>query len=65
MGKEQIDIEVLKARGLNCSKLKSMEEGTFQDAKKLREVGFVNLAAQEEAIGKKIGELRKRVCVLK
>ena len=58
-------IETLKARGINCSKLKSMESDSFKDAKKFRESGFEGIAKIEEQVAGKIKSLRKRVCLLK
>jgi len=62
---EQIDIEQLKSRGLSCSKLKSMEKRQRNDAKSFRQVGFTNIATNEEQIADKINKLRKKVCLLK
>lgn len=66
MVKEQnLDIEQLKARGLTCARLKSMEKKQLEDAKKFRKVGFNNIANTEEETAKRISNLRKKVCLLR
>lgn len=62
---EGLDAELLKERGLTCGKLKSMERREFEDAKKFRQAGFVNIANTEESIALKIKDLRRKVCLLK
>lgn len=62
---ENIDIELLKKRGVTCGKLRSMENDSFNDAKRFRQSGFNNIANIEEQLASKIKSLRKKVCLLK
>lgn len=62
---EEINLEVLKSRGLTCGKLRNMEKDSFSDAKKFRESGFNNIADVEEQVASKIKNLREKICLLK
>lgn len=63
--KKEINIEQLKARGLTCGRLKSMEQRQRKDASDFRRVGFESLARTEEQTAEKIKSLRRRVCLLR
>lgn len=79
MAEEGIDIELLRDRGLTCSKLKQLEnkekrdkQNAYKDAQKYRSYGFSATAELQERVGKaqeetaqKISQLRKRICGLK
>jgi hypothetical protein len=78
MSEEGLDIELLKARGLTCGKLRGLENkemraknASYREASDYRKFGFDNSAKLKETIGnnqeqlaKKLAELRKKVCGL-
>lgn len=63
--KQGLNIEQLKARGVNCGKLSSMIKNKQKDAEMFRKAGFNNLARKEEESARAISGLKKRVCLLK
>lgn len=79
MAEEGLDVELLRSRGLTCSRLKAMEskerrdkDNAFKDASKFRSAGFNQGADMQEKVGKaqedlanKLQALRKKVCGLK
>ena len=64
---ENIDgeVELMKERGLTCSKMRNAEKKEFKDAKQYRANGWVELANIKEKMAEKIKNVRKSVCKLK
>lgn len=58
-------VELMRERGLTCSKMRNAEKKEFKEAKNYRANGWTGLADIKEKVAEKIKSVRKQVCKLK